>query len=360
MHPVVRIMILHAFLYIYTNAAQVYTNTNYKNRLMKAVTSSLTLLIAVMFTISAYGLAEAQNREEAINTFNEGFVLYNEEGDNLAAIEKFKETIAIAEQVGSEADDIRDRAIGQIPRLAFMHAAQLVRARELENAIEAFENTIELAEEYGDDQILSRAQGNLPPLYLNLGNHHFREENNDRALEYYDRAIELRPNYVTAYYQKGLVHRRIGDLDSALENFDTSIELAREEGDEENVQRGQRAARDYMVYRASQAIEEENYNRALDLLNRASGYGESASMHYRFAEAYNYLERFSDALESAERALELEDGGRADQARIYFELGMAHKGLENESAACNAFENALFGDFQSPAQHEIEHELNCN
>lgn len=327
---------------------------------MKAAASSLAIIITTMLTLSSFGLAEAQTREDAINSFNEGFALFNEEGDNLAAIEKFKETIEIADQVGSEANDIRDRAIGQIPRLAFMHAAQLVRERELQQAVDAFEQAIELAEEYDNEEIANRSRGNLPPLYLNLGNQHYRQEQNERALEYYQQAIELRPSYVSAYYQMGLVHRRMGDLDTALEHFDTSIELARESGDQENVDRSQRSARNYLVYRASEQIEQENYNRALDLLNRAAGYGESASLHYRFAEAYNYLERHSDALTSAEQAVELEDGGPVDHARIYFELGLAHKGLDNVQAACEAFSNASYGDFQAPAEHEIEHELECD
>ncbi|MDG5766390.1 tetratricopeptide repeat protein [Balneolales bacterium ANBcel1] len=327
---------------------------------MKAVKSALAVITAILISFSFAGDAESQSREDAINSFNEGFSLFNEQGDLLAAIDKFKETIEIAEQVGPEANNIRERAEGQIPRLAFMHAAQLVRERQLEEAIGAFENAIELAGEFNDDQIASRARGNLPALYLNLGNQHFRNEENERALEKYNQAIELNPSYVSAYYQRGLVFRRMGQLENAIENFDISIELADEAGDQENVERGQRAVRDYLVYRASEQIENENFNRALDLLNRAAGYGESASLHYRFAETYNFLERHNDALSSAQRALELEDGSRADMARIYFEVGVAQKGLENESAACEAFRNALFGEFQAPAEHQIEHELNCN
>ncbi len=323
---------------------------------MKIVKSALTLLLIFLLVDTS----ESQSREDVIALFNEGFTLYNEDRDYLAAIEIFEKTIELAEQVGTEADDIRERAAGQIPRLAFMHAAQLTRERKLEEATDAFQVTIDYAEKYNDDQTLSTVRGNLPILYLNLGNQYYRDQQNQEALEQYRKSLELNPAYVSAYYQKGLTYRRMGDLDTALEHFDTSIDLAREAGDPENVERSQRAARDYLVFRASEFIEEENYNRALDILNRAAEYGESLSLHYRFAEAYNYLERHSNALESAQRALELENGGQSDLARIYFELGQAYKGLDNVSAACDAFGNALFGDFRSPAEHEIEHELNCN
>ncbi len=327
---------------------------------MKAVKKSFGVFPALIIILVLGGMTQAQSREEAISTFNEGFALFSEEGDNLAAIEKFKETIEIAEQAGPEADDIRERAEDQIPRLAFMHGAQLVRNRELVEAIDAFQEAMRLGEKYGDEQIASRARGNLPALHLNLGNQYYREEQNEEALEQYEKAIELNPSYVSAYHQKGLVYRRFGDLDTSLENFDIAIDLAEEAGDEDNLERSQRSARDYLVYRASQQLEEENYNRALDFLNRAAGYGESASLHYRFAEAYNFLERHSEALESAQQALELEDGGPSDQARIYFEIGQAHSGLGNTEAACDAFENALYGDFRDLAEHQIEHVLNCD
>lgn len=327
---------------------------------MNVVKSTFMVMTAILVTFCFSDGIQAQSREDAITKFNEGFALFNEQGDFVGAIEKFKETIVIADEVGAEANDIRERAVGQIPRLAFMNAAQYVRERNLQEAVNAFEEAIRLAETYDDEQTLRRVRGNLPPLHLNIGNQYFRNERNEEALEQYRRAIELNPSYVSAYYQKGLVFRRLNDIDRALENFDVSIDLAREADDQESVERSQRAARDYLVFLASEQIEEEYFSRALDLLNRAAGYGESASLHYRFAEVYNNQRRYSDALTSAQRALELETGGRADRARIYFELGLAHKGLENTQAACDAFRNAMVGDFRSPAEHEIEHELNCN
>jgi hypothetical protein len=46
-------------------------------------------------------------------------------------------------------------------------------------------------------------------------------------------------------------------------------------------------------------------------------------------------------------------------AKIYFELGMAYKGLGQKENACSAFENARYGDFTDPANHELQFELKC-
>lgn len=325
------------------------------NLLKRSVLSLSTLLVLCFH----FDHTSAQSQEDAINIFNEGFELFNEAGDYLGAIEKFKKTIEIAEQVGSEADDIRQRAVGQIPRLAFLHAAQMVNQRKLVEAIDAFQEAARLAEKYEDSSIAERSRGNLPRLYLNIGNQYYRQENNEEALKQYKKAIELNPSYISAYYQAGLVYRRKGELDKALEYFDSSIDIAKKSDDIDNVERSQRAARDYLVFLASNQIEEENYRQALDLLEKASEYGESASMYYRFAEAHNFLWQYEQALDNAQKALNLEDGGRTAQARIYFELGLAHMGLDNKKEACAALENALVGDFRNTAEHLMKHELNC-
>ncbi len=74
---------------------------------MNVVKKSIVVLSALLISFSFSNNALAQSREDAINKFNEGFALFSEQGDNMAAIEKFKETIAIADEVGSEANDIR-------------------------------------------------------------------------------------------------------------------------------------------------------------------------------------------------------------------------------------------------------------
>lgn len=166
---------------------------------MNIALKSFVIYSSMVLVMALSNSVYSQTQQDAITKFNEGFALFNEQGDHLAAIEKFKETIMIADQVGSEADDIRQRAVGQIPRLSFMHAAQFVRERKLDEAVDAFQETIRLADKYGDDQILRRAQGNLPVLHLNLGNILFRQEQNEAAMEQYNKAIELNPAYVSAY-----------------------------------------------------------------------------------------------------------------------------------------------------------------
>lgn len=317
------------------------------------------LAAILMFAAIITQDADAQTREDVVLKFNEGFELV-QVGEDLAAIETFEETLELAEAAGPEADDIRDRVRSQIPQLYFRHAASQFRAGNVDAAIEAFRETIHYAERYEDESTKTRAEGNLPRLYLSKGNSLYRDGNLNEALDAYNSALELNPNYPRAIYQKGLVYRQQEDLDSALEQFDLAIDISLNAGDMDMVQRASGAARDYLIYVGGIAIEEENYSAALNLLQRAATYDDSSSeAYYRLAEVHNHLGNWDQAIANGTQALEFETGGRTDQAKIWFEIGLAYKHLENEPQACEAFQNAAFGTFQASAEHELEHELNC-
>lgn len=322
----------------------------------KMLKVTVTGLLLILFSSQSL---YAQSYNDAIEKFNEALELAQAQ-DFTNAIIQFKETIRIAEEVGSEADEIKTRAEAQIPRLALRNAGGFLRERNFEEGIEALKEAEELATKYGDEENANRARSNLPRAYLQYGNVFYREGDSEKAEEQYRAALEIAPNYATAYYQLGLVHRQMNDLEEALRLFDRSIELSREQNDSESVQRAQNAARDYLVYVGANQIDDRQYNRAVETLRRALRYDENSSeAYYRLSEAYNSMARWSDAISAANNALQYDDSDREERAKIYFELGTAHKNAGNERAACDAFENAAYGDFRDSAAHELDYELDC-
>lgn len=318
------------------------------------ITAILTLILSLPTHLSAQSLADA------IQKFNEGLE-QAQNRDFANAIVTFKEAITISDAVGAEANDIKTRAQSQIPRMAFQIAAGYLRDRDLVNGIQALKDAEDFANRYNDEDIARRARGNLPRVYLQLGNIMYRDGDIDGAAQQYRSALEIYPNYHNAYYQLGLVYRVRQNLETSLQNFDRAIELATQQNDTEGADRARGAARDYLVFTGASLIENKQYRRAVETLRRALRYDpQSAEAHYRLAEAYNFQALWDNAIESALRALQFDTGTRTEQARIHFELGVAHKNKGNVRAACQAFENAAFGDFRAAAEHELEHELNCN
>lgn len=61
--------------------------------------------------------------------------------------------------------------------------------------------------------------------YLKLGNAEFDKKNYQKAIEYYDKAIELKPNYAEAWGLKGGMLDKLGRPDEALKALDKAIEI---------------------------------------------------------------------------------------------------------------------------------------
>ena len=52
-----------------------------------------------------------------------------------------------------------------------------------------------------------------------------------RAVEYFDRVIQLDPGYCYAYHQRGLAHEMSGDLEAAKRSYREGIAAAQQKGD---------------------------------------------------------------------------------------------------------------------------------
>ena len=52
-----------------------------------------------------------------------------------------------------------------------------------------------------------------------------------RAIEHFDRTIEIDPGYAYAYYQKGQVQESTGDNEAAKRTYREGIEAAKKKGD---------------------------------------------------------------------------------------------------------------------------------
>ncbi|MFW6348609.1 MAG: tetratricopeptide repeat protein [Cyclonatronaceae bacterium] len=320
----------------------------------------ISALITVLLLLCSISFAEAQTRAEAVDAFNEALELV--QAENYAeALEKFQETRSIAQNVGSEGEDILERAEGQIPRTQLRIAMAAYQSRDFDRAVEEFDKTADLAEEFGDSEISNRVRSNVLVVLLQAGNSELNNENLDAAEGYYNQALERNENYPNPYYQLGLVERRRGNLDEALDYFDRAIQVGRAAGREEVAQNAEQSARNFLFERGAQMIEDERHRQAIGLLERALEYDMNhADSYFRLAQAHNNLGNYDEAIEHAERALELEDGGNVDRAKSFFELGIAYMNQENTQQACTAFRNASYGSFRSNAEYHLEHDLECN
>lgn len=321
-------------------------------------------LLLVGFTTNVM----AQDRGAAVQAFNKALELAKA-NEFQQAIEMYNQAIAQAEQIGEEGQDIIERSEKQLPSIYYQKALAQYKAFQkekslssLETAIEQFEEANRMSSEYGNESIAQKAEQVVTQLFYTKSILQFKTGNHSESLTSLDQALERNPNYSKAYYQKGIVlkNQESSDFEKALTKFDRAIEVGNKTNDNQIVRRATEAAHDELLYRGVKATEAKRYSEALSLLERALEYNpESADAHYRLAETYNKQARWDQAITHANKALELESGGRTEQAKIYFELGTAFKNQGNVENACSSFKNAAFGSFKSPAEHQMEYELKC-
>ncbi len=320
------------------------------------------MLISV--TQSVYAQDEA--RAQAVQLYNEAQELAgsNQFAD---AIDVYRETLDLANQ--NQLEDIVELIEERLPRVYASRASDAYRnyqsTRTLTSvnyALDYFKDSQEVAIEFNNPEIRQQAEMAIPQLYYVRSILNYRQENFEDAMSDLDNAINLNANYAAAYYQKGIVQKQMtpDDVDGFMRWYDMAIEVASRVNDNRTLQNAQEGAHDELIFRAVNLSDERRFDEAIELLQRVEDYDETSDeAQYRLAEIYNRRTSWSNAEASARRALDLHTGGVADKAKIYFELGTALKGQGDFTAACSAFENATYGGFTEPANHELQFELKC-
>lgn len=337
---------------------------------MKLLKTSLTTLVFSLLMFGVIVNTQAQDKRAAVKTYNKALELA-QAGDYSQAINVYNQAIVQAEKLGESGQDIVKRAKNKLPQIHYQLALQKYKTFQsdqtianLDAAINEFQNTKDVAEQYGDQQISQQTGGIITKLLYQKSLVQYQQNNLKDALATLNQVIERDPNYAKAYYQKGIVIKNMEsqNLEDALAQFDRAIEVAKKVGDKKTLRRAQESARDELIYRGVKATEDnQNFDRAIELLLRALEYDStSADAYYRLAEAYNKNQNWSQAVKYAQQGLEYESGGRTEKAKIYFELATAYQGLGQKENACNAFSNAAYGSFKSPSEHAMEYELKCD
>lgn len=324
------------------------------------------LMFFLFMGVTQTSFAQDEARTQAVELFNEAQELA---GSNQfqEAINKYRETLQVSR--ANNITDIQERVVDLLPRVYATRAAAAFRdfqsqrtMSSLNTTIDYFKSSQEAATEFNNQQIGQQAANAIPQLYYQRSIMHFRASNFNDAMADLDSAIQLNANYAVAYYQKGIVQKQMtpDDIDAFIYWYDMAIDVAERVNDNRTLTNAKNSARDELIFRAVNLAEQRRFNDAVELLNRVSDYDASAyETYYRLAEIANQRGNWSTAETNARRSLELHTGGVADKAKIYFELGTALKGQGNVTGACSAFENARFGSFTDPANHELQFELRC-
>lgn len=314
---------------------------------------------AALLMTSSLALAQSTTKD-AVEAFNAG-VTANEAKNYTEALAQFNKTLDICNQVGAEADEIRAQAEKVIPSVEFNIGLGLYNQKKIEEAIAQIDKAKESAIKYGDEKTQRKAERVVPQLYNFLGNGALRDGQFDKAVDYYNKAIALDANYSKCYLGLGLAYSKMNNLDKAIEAFDKTIEIGTATNKTEDVKDAKTAARDNLLVQATEEQKKDNYTDAYKHFNLALKYDDKSSEAYLgLAASCNKLSKFDEAVDAINKALPLLEGtSDSNKAPYYFALGNAFIGKKDNANACDAFKKAAFGTFKEAADYQIKEVLKC-
>src|SRR6056297_473166 len=202
-------------------------------------------LIIATALILATGSIFAQTLTDVINEFNAGVESLNAQSYE-TALDQFNNALAMSEEVGEEAVDMKLQAQEQVVGTHYRQAITLMKRKQYDQALPALEKTVETSAEYEvKPEFAEKAGRYLPPLYLREGNVLLKQSEYEKAMEVFDKAVELKPDLYKAHQGKGLVYKQRGEIDQMMEEFNIAKAKATEKGDDEVIEEINKAINGY-------------------------------------------------------------------------------------------------------------------
>jgi len=162
-------------------------------------------------------------------------------------------------------------------------------------------------------------------IYHNRGVEYKRLGNYRQAIDDYNKAIEIKPNYVDAYINRGVAYKGLGHYKQAIEDLNKAIEIKPDEAkaysNRGNVYAG--------LGHYRQAI--EDYNKAIEIKP------DEAMVYSNRGAIYNSLGHYSQAIEDLNKAIAI----KPNDADAYSNRGIAYKGLGQYSQAIEDYNRAI-------------------
>ena len=147
----------------------------------------------------------------------------------------------------------------------------------------------------------------------------------DTAIQNYDEAIELKPDFYGAYNNRGVAHGKKHDFDTAIQNYDKAIEI------------NPRLAEAYNN-RGVAYVEKHDFDTAIQ------NYDKAVEINPRLAEAYNnrgnaYVKKrdFDTAIQDLTTAIEI----KPDYAEAYCNRGIAYVEKRDFDKAIQDYDKAI-------------------
>ena len=160
----------------------------------------------------------------------------------------------------------------------------------------------------------------LPEYYVDLGVAYDRTGRGDLAIVNYTRAIEMRPTYALAYYNRGVAHFTRENIEAAIRDFNDAIAY------------DPQYARPYVMRARARILKRDYGSAVLDLDEAVRLNPADAEALFDRARAFSFMGKYREAVIDATKSISLQPkmlGPLINRGVYYLKLGEYDQAIQN-------------------------------
>ena len=309
------------------------------------------IFIAALMALLSAGFASAQTMEEATELYNTGATMLNT-GDNNGALDYFEQALTMGETIGPDATELINNCKDIIPKIHLAIAKEYASVQDSENAAKELEETIAIAKEYNNADVLSEATSLLPQVLMQQAGILLNGKQFAEAAEAYKEVIEVQPENAIAWLRMGMAYGAAQNTEAAVAAYTKAAELG--QADQANKQ----LSNLYLIA-AVNAQKAKDWAGVIENAEAAISYLDNFNAQKLIGVAALQLGQNEKAIAGFENYLALQPNAK-DKSQIYYQIATAYNNMGNKGQACTYFKMIVddpnFGEY---AKHMVENELKC-
>jgi tetratricopeptide (TPR) repeat protein len=322
-------------------------NIKYK-AIMKLRTIMLTFFTTIFFT----GL-----HAQSLNSTGKDYYKGNDHvaaGDTLKAIASYQDCAEKSAELGELGACIKIKAETNICELYLDKGIRAFNKGKFDASLEMLEKAETYAILINDPGISSKIANYKAANFHAKGNEFYQRNKYKKAVEMYDAALEINPEFANAYY--GLVLSYV-KLDEGLKMEEAEKNVQDYSSDDKLKNKARNTAALFYKNKCKEALDDEQYNIVTMMAQKSINYiSNDPEVFYYSAIASNMREDWVTAEKSALRAIRLSGQENPD---YYYELGLALEGSDKTEEACEAYSKVSVGPNKTKAEYRY-YTLGCN
>lgn len=296
--------------------------------------------------VMAAGVASAQDINKAIelaNSGNEAFQM----GEFGLAIDAFKESLSIAEGLGEEGAEHANTCKTALCNLYLAHAKSLIKASDFDGALAKLDETIAVAEGYGEAATVEDAKALIPNVFMAKGNAAMKAKDMANAIAAYTKVTEINPANGDAYLLLGRAYAATGKVAEAVAAYETAMANGEEASAKKQLST--------LFLKKAQACAKAKDNQGtIDNALKANEYLENANAYKLAASAAQRMGNNALCISYYEKYLEIKPDAK-DAAGVTFTIAALYQQDGNKAKAIENYEKvASDPQYGASAQEQLK------